>query len=29
MLKVEMTPQLTGFKVTGDYYDLDELYDAV
>lgn len=29
MLKVEMTPQLLGFKVTGDYDDLDELYDAV
>lgn len=29
MLTIEMTPQLTGFKVTGDYDDLDELYDAV
>lgn len=29
ILKVVMTPQLLGFKVTGDYDDLDELYDAV
>lgn len=29
MLKVEMTPQLAGFKVVGDYEDLDELYNAI
>ena len=29
MLKVEMTPKLLGFKVTGDYHELDEPYDAV
>ena len=29
MLKIEMTPNLLGFKVTGDYGELDELYDAV
>lgn len=29
MLHVEMTPNHLGFKVTGDYDALDELYDAV
>ena len=29
MLTVEMTPNLLGFKIAGDYDDLDELYDAV
>ena len=29
MLKVEMTPNLLGFKIGGTYGDLDELYDAI
>ena len=29
MLNVDMTPNRLGFKVTGDYDALDELYDAV
>ena len=29
MLKVTMTPNLLGFKIAGDYDDLNELYDAV
>ena len=29
MLSVEMTPNLLGFKIGGDYDDLNELYDAV
>lgn len=29
MLNVDMTPNRLGFKVTGDYDTLDELYDAV
>lgn len=29
MLNVEMTPNRLGFKVSGDYDDLDKLYDAV
>ena len=29
MLTVEMTPRLLGFKIAGDFDDLNELYDAV
>lgn len=29
MLKVEMTRNLLGFKISGDYDALDKLYDAV
>lgn len=29
MLKISMTPNLLGFKIAGDYNDLNELYDAV
>ena len=29
MLRVQMTPNLLGFKISGDYDDLNELYDAI
>ena len=29
MLEVEMTPNLLGFKISGDYDALNELYDAI
>lgn len=29
MLRVEMTPKLLGFKISGDWDDLNELYDAI
>lgn len=29
MLKIEVTKNYTGFNITGDYNDLDLLYDSI